>query len=153
MKRFIYSIFAVLALSCTFVACGDDGDEQIAYSTTAEQATAGTYSGTWTRTGNDGEVTYSGSVTLAAGAAQNVSSVTFNCPEANLNATSVANVWNAGHNFQFMNQVASNNPSNGLGAAFAGYISQAGELTTSFTLSQRVGRQNLEFKYVFVGKK
>ena len=152
MKRFIYSVVAMLALSCTFVACGDDNDDPVInYDKTASQGSAGTYSGTWTRTGDDGVMTYSGTVTLTAGSGANVTSVTFSCPETSLDATSVANVWHANYGYQFVNQTNSN--ANGLGVSFAGIIDDGGTLNTSFTISQRVGRLNYEFQYEFVGKK
>ena len=152
MKRFIYSVVAMLALSCTFVACGDDNDDpSINYDKTAAQGSAGTYSGTWTRTGDARSETFSGTVTLVAGNGANVTSVTFSCPETNLEATSVANVWHANYGYQFVNQTLSNE--NGLGATFAGRIDESGALNASFTVSQRVGRQNIEYGYEFLGKK
>jgi hypothetical protein len=152
MKKYILSAFAALALSCTFVACGDDNDDpNISYDTTAAQGSAGTYSGTWTRTGDDGTTSYSGTITLAAASDANATNVTFSCPEADLNATSLANVWHSNYGFQFFNQTVSS--ANGLGVAFSGRIDESGNLISSFTLSQKVGRKNYEFKYEFIGKK
>lgn len=152
MKKYIFSAIAALALSCAFVACGDDNDDpSINYDKTAAQGSAGTYSGTWTRTGDDGSETYSGSVTLEAGSGANVTNVTFSCPETSLDATSIANVWHANYGYQFFNQTAS--AANGLGTSFAGRIDENGNMSTSFTINQRVGRKNYEFKYEFIGKK
>ena len=152
MKKYIFSAIAALALSCAFVACGDDNDDpSINYDKTAAQGSAGTYSGTWTRTGDDGSETYSGSVTLEAGSGANVTNVTFSCPETSLDATSIANVWHANYGYQFLNQTAS--AANGLGTSFAGRIDENGNMSTSFTINQRVGRKNYEFKYEFIGKK
>ena len=152
MKKYIFSAIAALALSCAFVACGDDNDDpSINYDKTAAQGSAGTYSGTWTRTGDDGSETYSGSVTLEAGSGSNVTNVTFSCPETSLDATSIATVWHANYGYQFHNQTAST--ANGLGASFAGRIDENGNMSTSFTINQRVGRKNYEFKYEFIGKK
>ena len=152
MKKYIFSAIAALALSCAFVACGDDNDDpSINYDKTAAQGSAGTYSGTWTRTGDDGSETYSGSVTLEAGSGANVTNVTFSCPETSLDATSIANVWHANYGYQFFNQTAST--ANGLGVSFAGRIDENGNMTTSFTISQKVGRKNYDFKYGFIGKK
>ena len=151
MKRFIYSVIAVLALGCSFVACSDDNDDpSIDFTTTAEQGSAGTYTGEWTRVGSDATDVFSGTVTLAA-AGTNATTVTFSCPDASLNATSVANVWHANYGYQFFNQTTSSE--NGLGVAFSGRIDESGNLNASFTLSQRVGRKNYEFKYEFRGKK
>lgn len=153
MKKFIYSIFAVLALSCTLVACGDDKDENISYSTTAEKGSEGTYTGTWTRTSDSGVETSEGTVAFVAGASTGVTNVTFTCAGFSLDATSVANIWHSGHGYQFVNQVYENNPDNKLGVAFSGAVDADGNLKTSFTISQRNGRKLVEFKYEFVGKK
>ena len=151
MKRFIYSVIALLTLGCTFVACGDDNDDPVInYDTTAEQGSAGTYTGEWTRTGDDGTDTYTGSITLSA-AGTNATNVTFSCPEASLDATSTANVWHANYGYEFFNQTAGD--ANGLGASFSGRIDEAGNMNVAFTISQKVGRKNYEFKYEFKGKK
>ena len=44
MKKIIYSLAAMLALSFSFVSCGDD-DDTISFPTTPEKAAAGTYTG------------------------------------------------------------------------------------------------------------
>jgi hypothetical protein len=80
-----------------------------------------------------------------------VTNVTFSCPETSLDATSIANVWHANYGYQFFNQTAST--ANGLGVSFAGRIDENGNMTTSFTISQKVGRKNYDFKYEFIGKK
>lgn len=155
MKKFIYSALVVLTFSFTLIACGDDNnDENINYSTTAEQASAGTYSGTWTRVGDDGkEENFSGTVTLTAGSTTGVTSIAFSCPEAKLEATSLANVWNAKYGFHFLNQISDNNADNKLGAPFAGEIDENGVLVTSFTISQRSGRTLVKYNFSFTGKK
>ena len=66
-------------------------------------------------------------------------------------ANSVANVWHANYGYQFFNQTISD--ANELGAAFSGRIDEAGNLSASFTISQKVGRKNVEFRYEFRGKK
>ena len=151
MKRFIYSIITVLALGCTFVACSDDNDDpSINYTSSAEEGSAGTYTGEWTRIGSESTDVYSGTITLSA-AGTNATNVTFSCPDASLNATSIANVWHANYGYQFFNQTASD--ANKLGVSFSGRIDESGNIDASFTLSQRVGRKNYEFKYEFRGKK
>ena len=151
MKRFIYSVITVLALGCTFVACSDDNDDpSINYTSSAEEGSAGTYTGEWTRIGSESTDVYSGTITLSA-AGTDATNVTFSCPDASLNATSIANVWHANYGYQFFNQTVSD--ANKLGVAFSGRIDEAGNLNASFTLSQRVGRKNYDFKYEFKGKK
>lgn len=152
MKKLIYSLMTVLALGCGFTACSDDdGDEVINYSTTAEKASAGTYSGTWTRmkpTGDNVE-THEGTITLVATDSVGATDITFSCPDLELQATSVANVWNSSRGFQFVNNVKTN----GLGAEFAGRISAEGTLTASFRIEIREGRNLTEYDYSFVGNK
>ena len=63
----------------------------------------------------------------------------------------MANVWHANYGYQFFNQTVS--AENKLGVAFSGRIDEAGNINASFTLSQRVGRKNYDFKYEFIGKK
>ena len=151
MKRFIYSIITVLALGCTFVACSDDNDDpSINYTSSAEEGSAGTYTGEWTRIGSESTDVYSGTITLSA-AGTNATNVTFSCPDASLNATSIANVWHANYGYQFFNQTASD--ANKLGVSFSGRIDESGNIDASFTISQRVGRKNYEFKYEFRGKR
>lgn len=152
MKKFIYSLAALLALATGFTACGDDNDDpSYSYDTTAEVGSAGTYSGTWTRISDDGTESFSGSVTLSAGSQTGTTNVSFSCPESALSATSIANVWHSNDGYQFVNQMVSD--ANKLGASFAGRISGSGELTTAFTLSQKVGRKTVSFKYSFIGQK
>ena len=151
MKKIIISIIAALAMTATFTACGSDDDGNISYSTTAEKASAGTYTGTFTRTLEDEVVEFAGTVTLEAADRAGVTYVTFSCPDASLEATSIANVWNSNYDFQFMQQTKSDD--NGLGEAFAGRISQAGQLVTAFTIEQTVGRKKYKYAYEFVGQK
>ena len=133
------------------MACSDDNDDpSINYTSSAEEGSAGTYTGEWTRIGSESTDVYSGTITLSA-AGTNATNVTFSCPDASLNATSIANVWHANYGYQFFNQTASD--ANKLGVSFSGRIDESGNIDASFTLSQRVGRKNYEFKYEFRGKK
>ena len=148
MKKILYSMMAVLALSCTFVACGSDGDDTPTYTTTAEKASAGTYSGIFTRTDVDGKAeSFDGTITLTPTDSVGCTDVTFLCTDASLDKTAVANVANAGQGFKFVN----NQASNGLGAKFSGQISGTGVLTAAFTINQRVGRSTTTFFYTFEG--
>jgi hypothetical protein len=151
MKKIIFSFIAVLALGCGFTSCGSDDDEKITYDQPAQVAAVGTYTGTWTRSLKGGEEneTFSGTVTIAATDQTGVIDITFSSPDASLDKTSRANVWNSGYEFQFMNQT----DGNGLGAAFSGRIDAEGSLTTSFTINQKVGRKAYDYNYSFIGKK
>lgn len=149
MKKIIFSFIAVLALGCGFTSCGSDGDDNISYDKPAEEASAGTYTGTFIRSLDGVEETFEGTITLASAGKTGVTTVTFSSPAAQLEATSLANVWNSKYDFQFMNQV----DANGLGASFAGRITESGAITAYFTLSQKVGRKSYNYNYTFSGKK
>ena len=153
MKNLLYSLLAVLALGSAFTACSDDNaDEVINYTTTPEKASAGIYAGTWTRTLASDEtavLTGNGEVTLTATDSIGATDITFSCADLGLNATSVANVWNSGRGFQFINNLKSN----GLGTEFAGRISESNQLTVAFTISIREGRATNTYYYSFEGTK
>ena len=152
MKKIILSFIAVLALGCGFTSCGSDGDDNISYSTSAEEASAGTYTGTYTRELNGVVETLEGTVTLASAGKTGVTTVTFSSTGAALQATSIANVWNSKYDFQFMNQTAAS-AENGLEASFAGRITEKGVLTAYFTKSQKVGRKAYNYNFTFTGSK
>ena len=147
MKKIVYALFVLTTLSLGFVSCGSD-DDGINYTTSAEAGSAGVYNGTWITVADDVETTYPGTVTLAAAQA-GCTNVTFDCPGASLNKTSIANVWHSNNGYQFVNQVATN----GLGAQFSGQINEGGLLKTAFTIEQRVGRKQVLVKYSFVGQR
>ncbi len=163
MKKFLYFLFAVLALSCTFVACSDDDDDDAAAITgNPAPAAAGTYVGTWTIEGDVDTVTTSGTITVAATDSAYTADFTFVADEVSmyvtatstssisLDATSVSNITYAGSTSRFMYQNGSEN--NGLGTAFAGII-EDGSITSYFTITQKVGRKSYTFKYNFEGTK
>lgn len=151
MKKLLYTMMGCLMLGLTVISCSDDdGDEVINYETTAEKAAAGTYSGTWSQVSDDGTKDYQGTITIEAGDTVGVANITFTCTETSLNATSKANIWNAGRGFQFVNQA---DAATGLGASFAGRIAENGTLTTSFTTKAKVGRKQVTVVYNFSGQK
>lgn len=150
MKKTIYSLMAALALVITFTSCGGDDDNTINYSTTPEKATEGTYNGTWSKTlsGSTDTESFPGTVTMT-GVSKGVSNVNVSCPEASIDITVVVNIWNSGYDFQFSNNLASSLGTSGI----VGKISEKGVLTTSFTISQKVGKKNYEYIYQFLGNK
>lgn len=147
MKKYIYSLVTALALSCGFASCGDD-DDTITFSTSAEEGSAGTYSGTWSKTANGVETTSTGSVTLVAAGTANTN-ITLSCPEFDINATSIANITHASNGYIFNNNTATNP----LGAPFAGRIDQDGTIQLNFQKEVREGRQRTIYVFKLVGKK
>lgn len=148
MKKYIYSLVTALALCCGFASCGDD-DDTITFSTSAEQGSAGTYSGTWSKSANGNETTSTGTVTLAAASTANNTNVTLSCTEFEIDATSIANVTHASNGYVFNNNV-STNP---LGTSFAGRIDEDGTIQLNFQKEVREGRQRTIYVFTFIGKK
>ncbi len=152
MKKIIYSLAAMLALSCSFVSCGDD-DDTISFPTTPEKAAAGTYTGSWTVTSDTETVEGSGTITLAASSTPYNVDVTiegsFSTTALNVSTTSIANIAHANNGFVFNN----NTDSNPLGAGFTGKIDESGAIGVNFQKEVRVGRKQYKYNYIFVGKK
>jgi hypothetical protein len=154
MKKFIYSIFAFFAISCTFVACSsDDSDPSYDHSVNAATASASTYSGTWLRW-QDGTEKESapGTITLTAGSNANATNMTFSCAEFELNMSSPANIAWANDGYVFNQNVTNNNDANELGSIFAGRIVN-GKISTSFSRTTKVGRKTTTYFYSFEGSK
>ena len=152
MKKIIYSLAAMLALSCSFASCGDD-DDTISFPTTPEKAAAGTYTGSWTVTSDTETVEGSGTITLAASSTPYNVDVTiegsFSTTALNVSTTSIANIAHANNGFVFNN----NTDSNPLGAGFTGKIDESGAIGVNFQKEVRVGRKQYKYNYIFVGKK
>jgi hypothetical protein len=152
MKKIIYSLAAMLALSFSFVSCGDD-DDTISFPTTPEKAAAGTYTGSWTVTSDTETVEGSGTITLAASSTPYNVDVTiegsFSTTALNVSTTSIANIAHANNGFVFNN----NTDSNPLGAGFTGKIDESGAIGVNFQKEVRVGRKQYKYNYIFVGKK
>lgn len=149
MKKYIYSLVTALALCCGFASCGDDNDDPVInYDTTAAQGSAGTYSGTWSKTANGVETTSTGSVTLVEAGTANTN-ITLSCPEFNINATSIANITHASYGYIFNNNVTTNP----LEAPFAGRIDADGTIQLNFQKEVREGRLRTIYVFKFIGKK
>jgi hypothetical protein len=152
MKKIIYSLAAMLALSFSFVSCGDD-DDTISFPTTPEKAAAGTYTGSWPVTSDTETVEGSGTITLAASSTPHNVDVTiegsFSTTALNVSTTSIANIAHANNGFVFNN----NTDSNPLGAGFTGKIDESGAIGVNFQKEVRVGRKQYKYNYIFVGKK
>lgn len=151
MKKIIFSLAAMLALSCSFISCGDD-DNDITFSTTPEKAAAGTYSGNWTITSDTETVEGTGTITIAPTSTPYNADITiegsFSTTALNVSATSIANISHANNGFIF-----NNNSTNPLGASFTGKIDENGTIGVNFQKEVRVGRKQYKYNYVFWGKK
>lgn len=146
----------LLATGMGFTSCSDDDEDiTISHSTTPEIASAGTYSGTWTKEQVGGETTTApGTLVLAATDAEGKSEkyityVTVSSAELKLEKSSNANISYANDFYWFSNM----NTTNGFGTKFSGKINADGSATIAFTLVERVGRKTYTFNYTFEGKK
>lgn len=151
MKKYIYSLFAVLALSLTFVACSDDDDEGYTSDGHPEIAAAGVYSGTWTRIYSGDTLTAEGTMTVTATDSAYCADIAYYCGDFSLDVASVANITYAGSSTKFYYGNAASD-ANGLGANFAGKITE-GTATAMFTITQKVGRKEYVYAYTFEGTK
>ena len=146
----------LLATGMGFTSCSDDDEDiTISHSTTPEIASAGTYSGTWTKEQVGGETsTAPGTLVLAATDAEGKSEkyityVTVSSAELKLEKSSNANISYANDFYWFSNM----NTTNGFGTKFSGKINADGSATVSFTLVERSGRKTYTYNYTFEGKK
>ena len=146
----------LLATGMGFTSCSDDDEDiTISHSTTPEIASAGTYSGTWTKEQVGGETsTAPGTLVLAATDAEGKSEkyityVTVSSAELNLGKSSNANISYANDFYWFSNM----NTTNGFGTKFSGKINADGSATIAFTLVERSGRKTYTYNYTFEGKK
>lgn len=156
MKKIICGMLFLLATGMGFTSCSDDDEDiTISHSTTPEIASAGTYSGTWTKEQVGGETTTApGTLVLAATDAEGKSEkyityVTVSSAELKLEKSSNANISYANDFYWFSNM----NTTNGFGTKFSGKINADGSATIAFTLVERVGRKTYTFNYTFEGKK
>lgn len=146
----------LLATGMGFTSCSDDDEDiTISHSTTPEIASAGTYSGTWTKEQVGGETTTApGTLVLAATDAEGKSEkyityVTVSSAELKLEKSSNANISYANDFYWFSNM----NTTNGFGTKFSGKINADGSATISFSLTEKQGRKTYVFNYSFTGKK
>lgn len=154
MKKLLSGAFVLLALGFGFTACDDDddfNDNQI-HSTLPEQASAGTYSGTWkkVKSGETDTTSAAGTLTLAAvDTAKYVTKVTAKCDEFKVDVTENANISWVNSDFAFSNMTSTN----AFGSTFYGNITAAGKADIKFSLKQREGRKTYIFYYTFEGNK
>lgn len=153
MKKIIFNLFAVLAISCSFVACGDD-DNDYKFDFSASEGSAGTYVGTYSKVldgSDEAPVVGEGTITLTATAEADVTQVAFDCPTCSISAQSIANVTHANKGYIINNQIVS--ADNTLGVSFAGKIYDNGAMKVTFSTSEKVGRKNYTYNYTFEGTK
>lgn len=152
MKKFIYSMIAMLALGLGFTACSDsDDDPEYGYTTTPEIAAEGVYSGIFTRiqTNSDTAQPESGEGTLtivACDTLANIATVKVECGALTLTNEVPVNITYANNQVNFFNQLATNTMK-----YVTGNVSAEGIATITFDISQRSGRKTVPYRYTFEG--
>lgn len=149
MKKLLSGLFLMFAMGLTFTACSDDDDDVITHETTPEVATAGTYSGTWTKEKVGGETTTGSGTLVLSAASQYVTNVKVESAELGLSKESVANIAWAGNDCFFSNM----DVKNGFGVKFSGSILADNTAKIAFTVVEREGRKTYTFNYTFEGNK
>ena len=120
------------------------------------------YTGNWTVISSGDTVVVPGTIEIAATDSAYTANFTFTSEQfsinvggkdqtTKLNATSVANIAFAGASGKSFDYSNSSN-TNPMGTSFAGKIFE-GNITSLFTLQQKVGRKKYEFSYRFVGQR
>jgi hypothetical protein len=152
MKKIFGIALLALALGFGFTSCSDD-DEPAVPSTDPAEASAGVYTGTWTRVQGTETVVEPGTLTFAAADSKNVTNVTATCAAIDVDYTSAANITyaigNAGTGYIFTNGTTDN----GFGTYFSGRISPEGKATIAYSKTVKVGRKNYTYNYTFEGTK
>lgn len=162
MKKIIFSIFALAAVSLGFVSCGDDDDPVITHEKSAAEACEGTYAGKWTafeaQAHRDGDslvvASSDGSLTFAPTDNKYVANLTMKSVSTedvfNINVTDKVNISWANNIIRFSNPKATCN----FGCAVGSEIVD-GKVEVRIVKSVKVpgSRQPKTVYYKFVGQK
>ncbi len=124
MKKFIYSLLALTAVSLGFVSCDEEeGENGFKHDTHPEVTTAGTYVGKWKLTTDEAgsEPQYEdGTIILAATDSAYVTYVTVECPTSeDINGSSTANIGTMNDDGYY---ISNKFETNGLGVEFYGQV-------------------------------
>lgn len=150
MKKYIYIALAMLCCSMGFTACSDDegGDSNYTIVADAGAAVAGNYEGTYTRTLDTEVKTATGTIVLAQADQPYFVNVTFKAvADFDLQEVTVkANIVQKNDKMFIISNTGGAN--NALGTSFRIYVDD-GKMQANFVLSQKVGRKQYEYSYVF----
>lgn len=162
MKKLLFSLLALAAVSCAFVSCDDD-DMNLGPSNTSAPTpvAAGNYSGTWTVYDSDGVAvleTHSGTMTISEGSNSTLANISTAAPGFSTldGATAVANVAWANENVTIVNASTSNGfkefAKASAGTGLSGLV-ENGTLVMKFSLTVKSGRSTKTMFYEFKGTK
>lgn len=155
MKKFIYSMIAMLALGLGFTACSDsDDDPEYGYITTPEIAAEGVYSGIFTRiqTNSDTAQPESGEgivTVIANDSLTNIATIVVDCEALGLTKDKnfvAVNMTYANDKINFFNQSGGNTMK-----YLTGQITNDGLLSLTFNIDIRTGRNTKPYKFTFEG--
>ncbi len=146
MKKILYLMMAVVALSFAAVSCDDDDD--VAFTVSPEEGAAATYVGTYTMW-EDGttDTTYVSGTVVITPERSYVANIAWQCADLDLDVASVANISHANDGYVFSNAETGN----GIGSAFSGKIDGSGNIETYFQMVVTVNRKAHTYIYVFNG--
>jgi uncharacterized alpha/beta hydrolase family protein len=151
MKKYIFSIVAMLAVCAAFVACGsDDDDQQYSHSQAPSVEMQGTYTGTFTRIqSNDANAqpeSAEGTIYLTPGENGYVANIKFLSTDLKIDVEKVANISFANDGAVFSNYKDA--------SQIVGNISNNGQLSVSFALTIRITpRSSRPYNITFSGSK
>lgn len=150
MKKILYSLFAVLAVSFALVSCGDDDNGTAKHDTLPEDKFSAMYSGTWTTYNADGTTVEkegeAGTFIVAKGDVNYSAKLTFTdvtTPSIDASDVVVNIVW-SGDNAKFFS-TATALPING-------EITSDGKITAKFSKTVRQGKSTKTNFYAFSGQ-
>ena len=151
MKKILYSLLAVLAVTFALVSCGDDDNSGSKHATPPEETFAGTYEGTWTKYDSDGTTVLAegqeGVFTVAKGDVSYSAKLTFSDTEdssADASDVVVNIAWN-GDNAKFYT-TSTSLPVNG-------EVTTGGLLIAKFSKTVKSGKKTNTYFFAFNGHK
>lgn len=148
MKKILFSLFAIFALSLT--SCKDEaGNPDPGAPVNVAGAVEGTYTGTWTRTdaaNAENVVTGTGTLTFVQYNDENyVVTVNAQCSALEIDLTANANINPA---YVFFNALPTD-----FGNSFSGRVTEEKDASISFAKTIRDGRKQYTYYYEFSGTK
>lgn len=151
MKKILYSLLAVLAVTFALVSCGDDDNSGSKHATPPEETFAGTYEGTWTKYDSNGTTVLAegqeGTFTIDEGDVDYSAKLTFSDKDdSSVDASDVVvNIaWN-GDNAKFYTTVTS--------LPVNGEVTSAGLLIAKFSKTIKSGKKTNTYFFAFKGHK
>lgn len=150
MKKYIFSMIAMLAVCAGFTACGsDDDDPQYSHSQSPSVEMQGVYTGTFTRIqSNDPNAqpeSAEGTMVIISGENGYVANAQFLSTDLNISTVIPVNISFANDGAVFSNHKDE--------STIVGSVNGAGQAAVSFAIKIRVGRSTKPYAVTFSGVK